>query len=324
VVAPPLALLVAPIGGASDLFHPGGPPWFNWVEDHPQAAEWVTTNSESVNWTPNYENWVRAAKFILYVFPVEHPTRDVTYVQACHEVYDVWAGATSLFDLYSQDTMTLPNFGRVNWSSNGDVSEGTFYEWVKTGRQWGKPYSCDWKPCADDEMIKAAVRIAYWVASWVPYGWYDNYRNGGHPENVLKYPWMGWNCCDHAALAVALMRAAGIPARPVLGGPGGNDHAWVEVYDINGNWVPVDPTGNAGARYCRPYFRSGWISGYDFENGVNHHAITVESLSNCWNNCYIGITFHPYCTTSAATNTWTFADFINTIIKAIVSVPPFL
>jgi len=95
VVAPPLALLVAPIGGASDLFHPGVPPWFNWVEDHPQAAEWVTTNSESVNWAPNYENWIRAAKFILYVFPVEHPTRDVTDTQACHEVYDV----------YSQDTM---------------------------------------------------------------------------------------------------------------------------------------------------------------------------------------------------------------------------
>jgi hypothetical protein len=53
------------------------------------------------------------------------------------------------------------------------------------------------------------------------------------------------DCGEHTALAVALMRAAGIPARPVTGlvywppGEGFGYHAWVEAYV--GQWVMMDP-----------------------------------------------------------------------------------
>ena len=54
------------------------------------------------------------------------------------------------------------------------------------------------------------------------------------------------DCGEHAALAVALMRAAGIPARPVVGliywppGKGFGYHAWIEVYV--GQWIQMDPS----------------------------------------------------------------------------------
>jgi len=129
--------------------------------------KWVTTNSVEVNWTPHYVNWVRAAKYILYVFPKKHPTRNIDYVAACHEVYNVWAGSdTALIDeLKRTDVDSLPLFGQVNWSKDGSVSEGTFYDWVKSGWQWGWRYACDWQPWKESELMKAAVRIAYWVAS---------------------------------------------------------------------------------------------------------------------------------------------------------------
>jgi len=78
------------------------------------------------------------------------------------------------------------------------------------------------------------------------------------------------------------MRAAGIPARPVLGGPNGNDHVWVEVLNVDGKWVPVDPTGGAGAWYCHPWWRQGWISNHDYEHGVRHYAISISDLEDAW------------------------------------------
>jgi hypothetical protein len=53
------------------------------------------------------------------------------------------------------------------------------------------------------------------------------------------------DCGEHTALATALMRAAGIPARPVTGlvywppGEGFGYHAWVEAFV--GEWVMMDP-----------------------------------------------------------------------------------
>ncbi len=57
------------------------------------------------------------------------------------------------------------------------------------------------------------------------------------------------DCGEHAALFVALCRAAGIPAREVaglaytdeLGEPVLGGHAWAEVY-AGGRWIAVDPT----------------------------------------------------------------------------------
>jgi hypothetical protein len=58
------------------------------------------------------------------------------------------------------------------------------------------------------------------------------------------------DCTEHTVLFVALARAAGIPARPVVGltytstsGGGFGGHAWAEVY-LSGKWYPVDPTAN--------------------------------------------------------------------------------
>jgi hypothetical protein len=56
------------------------------------------------------------------------------------------------------------------------------------------------------------------------------------------------DCTEHTWLAVALLRAAGIPARPAYGiaYTGDGDaafayHAWVEVV-LDGQWVAIDPT----------------------------------------------------------------------------------
>lgn len=94
-------------------------------------------------------------------------------------------------------------------------------------------------------------------------GWImDNIYYGSNPYGydalstyVLKYG----NCSNYAHIALAMVRAAGIPARiahgyslhksyslPSAGGPvdadwGEGTHAWIEVYYPSIGWVPYDP-----------------------------------------------------------------------------------
>lgn len=87
----------------------------------------------------------------------------------------------------------------------------------------------------------AARRINAWV--------YKNIQKRFTPDfsNALQTLHSGQgDCGEHTALAVALLRAAGLPARSVTGivywppGNGFGYHAWVEVYV--GKWVQMDPS----------------------------------------------------------------------------------
>ncbi len=85
-------------------------------------------------------------------------------------------------------------------------------------------------------------------------------RESGHGQNLMdRFLFESRNgFCEHfAGSFVFLMRAAGVPARLVLGYQGGtlneygnylvvrqsNAHAWTEVWIENKGWVRVDPTG---------------------------------------------------------------------------------
>jgi len=88
---------------------------------------------------------------------------------------------------------------------------------------------------------EAAKKLNRWV--------YDNVEKKFTPDisNALQtLHSLEGDCGEHAVLATALMRAAGIPARTVAGliywppGQGFGYHAWIEVFV--GDWVMMDPS----------------------------------------------------------------------------------
>ncbi len=88
---------------------------------------------------------------------------------------------------------------------------------------------------------EAAKKINRWV--------FDNIEKQFTPDfsNALQtLQTRQGDCGEHSALTVALLRAAGIPARPVAGlvywppGEGFGYHAWVEAFV--GEWVMMDPS----------------------------------------------------------------------------------
>ncbi|MBX7078198.1 MAG: transglutaminase-like domain-containing protein [Nannocystaceae bacterium] len=89
----------------------------------------------------------------------------------------------------------------------------------------------------------AAVAIVQWVHETL--GKRDGTRGAATAAEVLSAGY--GDCTEHAALAVALLRAAGLPARNASGMvliPGffsadAGYHAWVEVW--LGDWVVLDP-----------------------------------------------------------------------------------
>lgn len=107
----------------------------------------------------------------------------------------------------------------------------------------------------DPQIIKLAQKIIgpekdSWAAARMINEWvYQNIQKRFTPDfsNALQtLNSRRGDCGEHTALAVALMRAAGIPARPVVGviywppGDGFGYHAWTEVYV--GKWVQMDPS----------------------------------------------------------------------------------
>ncbi len=250
------------------------PPWASWAEHlPPQIQQYITRNSEVVDWLYSPEggptwplsNWVKAAAYIIYYAPMKgiRPTPQKV-VQA--------AEGSNL--ILPRKPNGIPDWGHIKWSKT--MTEAQFAQAVEHD-----PLNHGGVQVTN--VFKAAVRIAYWVASFIPgcnfgtpvnIGGTSLSLGGGSgqgvvlftqftPLEVLENPdksWpfggRGWNCAAHAALAVALMRAAMIPAMmvagyafdPVMEKVAG--HAWVAFYNTSGKWVYVDPTGDAGQWYA--------------------------------------------------------------------------
>ena len=105
---------------------------------------------------------------------------------------------------------------------------------------------------AGADPLEAAAEIAAWVSGRVSY-----VQGATEVQTGAQEAWdMGQGVCqDMAQLTVALLHAAGLPARYVSGylhpdpkaEPGstaiGQSHAWVEYWA--GAWTPLDPTSGA-------------------------------------------------------------------------------
>jgi hypothetical protein len=92
----------------------------------------------------------------------------------------------------------------------------------------------------DQQTVRDAAReIVYWVHDSI-----EKTNVIGIPSAIEIFRNRRGDCNEHATLAVALLRAAGIPARIVIGIAYMEGHfyyhAWPEYWD--GDWVSADPT----------------------------------------------------------------------------------
>lgn len=86
---------------------------------------------------------------------------------------------------------------------------------------------------------------------------YELLEEGLRGASALVQTGVG-ECGDYASLFIALCRAAGIPARPIVGywAFSGIDqtHVWAEFYVEPFGWIPVDPTVGQSAPEWRDYY----------------------------------------------------------------------
>jgi transglutaminase-like putative cysteine protease len=103
---------------------------------------------------------------------------------------------------------------------------------------------------------EATLRVGQWVHREIAY------TIGDTPSARLALEKKKGDCGPHATLTVALLRAAGIPARlvggllytPTFGGTFGQ-HAWVEAHLGPAGWVAFDPTTGEFGRLCATHIK---------------------------------------------------------------------
>jgi transglutaminase-like putative cysteine protease len=99
------------------------------------------------------------------------------------------------------------------------------------------------------DSIRAAVHVDGWplaraIVSWVNGHIVNKGMEHGYASALDVWRSQAGDCTEHSLLAVALLRAAGIPARPVVGLAFGESerafvgHMWVEAYV--GEWRTLD------------------------------------------------------------------------------------
>lgn len=109
----------------------------------------------------------------------------------------------------------------------------------------------------EKDPLRKALKIERWV--------HDNMTNKNFTEAFATASQVACtkegDCTEHAVLAAAMCRAAGVPSRTAFGlvyvdsekGPTMGFHMWAEVY-VNGQWVPIDATlgrGFVGATHLK-------------------------------------------------------------------------
>ncbi|MGD9157979.1 MAG: transglutaminase-like domain-containing protein [Desulfobacteraceae bacterium] len=144
-----------------------------------------------------------------------------------------------------------------------------------------------------------------WEALTVLNGWVmDNIFYGTNPYGMDAYTTYvtGYgNCSNYAHIALALVRAAGIPARlvhgysfskpyklPTGGEPidaswGQGTHAWIEVYYPSLGWVPYDPQRDL---HHVDTHRVLWGRGVDTTGIVGRTSYTSESAPSSYPAVY--------------------------------------
>jgi len=95
-----------------------------------------------------------------------------------------------------------------------------------------------------DTEAQAVVGILDWVRANISY----DYTFELPIDALSVYHNRSGVCAGFASLSTALLRAAGIPARVVVGCalwslPDGGGHAWIETYYPDVGWVPSEPQG---------------------------------------------------------------------------------
>ena len=146
-------------------------------------------------------------------------------------------------------------------------------------------------PADDADVTAVAARVAGgddnpWNRARMLYDYLRThvaYRptRAADPLEVLRSG--GGDAYDFAILYTALLRAAGVPARPVAGyliqsphQP--HPHFWTEFYLHQFGWVPVDPALGAGAALVTPEAKVE-PEDYYFGNLGNRHLVLSKGLT---------------------------------------------
>ena len=129
------------------------------------------------------------------------------------------------------------------------------------------------------------TRVVYdWVCANIAYAYSGTY--GSDPVTVLEQ--RRAVCTGYAGLTVALLRAAGVPAKSVTGGAGYSTmegHAWVAAF-VDGRWMMLDPTWGSSSTFENGQFTWKDANPYWFDRSIHLLSKTHRAWTVYWDLSY--------------------------------------
>jgi transglutaminase-like putative cysteine protease len=260
-------------------------------------AEPVAASYNEARLTPPNVAGQRTLQASLEITPAVRPLRYVDYWGTTVDAFDIHVLHTELVVLATSTVETAlpgPVPADIGWSElAGHAVQDRFAELLTASTfVIAEPELIELGQSlrAGSTPIRAGMRAAEWTHETLRYerGTTDAYTSSAGARVAGKGV-----CQDFAHLTLALLRAAGLPARYVSGylhpaveaGIGetmtGESHAWVEFWA--GDWIAADPTSLAevGSRHVllargRDYADVRPLSGVYSGPAPEHFGVTVE------------------------------------------------
>jgi transglutaminase-like putative cysteine protease len=247
--------------------------------------------------TPPTLDGQRTLQAALAITPAVRPLRYVDYWGTTVDAFDIHVPHTELVVVATSTVETAPPRpvpDGAEWSDLADPAVRDSFGELLAGSTY-VPAELELAEIArslrtGSTPVQAGLRAAAWTHETLRY---ERGATHVHTSSAEARAAGRGVCQDFAHVTLALLRAAGLPARYVSGylHPGreaevgetteGESHAWVEFWA--GDWVAVDPTSLAdvGSRHVllargRDYADVRPLSGVYSGPGAEHFGVTVE------------------------------------------------
>ena len=291
--------------------------WRALVLDYFDGEQWRQRYKPDIDWSTSHNLLKGDDEKISYEIMLEPHDQDWLFSLGVAEPITANIGISEDARLVSRDKIRSPMLYRAKSILNGHsqnqvlskMARDAYLQVPRNDNERSQKFALELKEKFERPMLITKALRDYFGNKEFYYTLSPGTLNSDSTIDEFLFESQKGFCAHFAGSVVYLLRAAGIPARVVLGYQGAeenpvagfysvyqyNAHAWVELWVKNRGWVSIDPTGwvsperiEQGVESALKNEFTGFSSGSTWLNGVRSQLNAFNYYWNDWMLNYKG------------------------------------